>query len=76
MIAPVLVPEYRFGEIFVASAPVTATVALVLALLLHRLLVKLHFYRWVWHPVLFDTALFVAIWALLVRYPQLINGWL
>ena len=68
--------EYMFGEVFMASAPLTATVALILALIVHRVLVALRFYRWVWHPVLFDTALFVAFWALLVRFPQLINGWL
>ena len=68
--------EFNFGEFFIASAPVTATMALIVALVIHRVLMALRFYRWVWHPVLFDTALFVACWALLVRFPQLINGWL
>ena len=68
--------EYSFGEVFIASAPVTDTVAFLLALVVHRVLVWLKFYRWVWHPVLFDTAMFVVFWALLVRFPQAINGWL
>jgi hypothetical protein len=40
-----------------------------IALVVHRLLVALRFYRWVWHPVLFDTAMFVSIWCLITLYP-------
>ena len=61
--------EYAFGDVFIASAPVNAAIALVIALVLHRALVALRFYRWVWHPVLFDTALFVTIWAAMTRWP-------
>lgn len=55
--------EYDFGSVLVAAAPVHASLALVLALLLHRLLIAGGAYRWIWHPVLFDSALFVVVWA-------------
>ncbi|MCW1383573.1 DUF1656 domain-containing protein [Novosphingobium sp. KCTC 2891] len=61
--------EYTFGDVFVAAPPVNAGIALLIALVLHRLLVAIRFYRWVWHPVLFDTAMFVAIWALMTTWP-------
>lgn len=64
-----MIPEYSFGGVLIATVPVTACIALILALLVHRLLVALRFYRWVWHPVLFDTALFVGIWCLITLYP-------
>ncbi|MCJ2176963.1 DUF1656 domain-containing protein [Novosphingobium album (ex Hu et al. 2023)] len=63
-----MIPDYLIGNIFMAAAPVDAVIALVLALLAHRLLTVLRAYRWIWHPVLFDTALFVLIWAALVVF--------
>ncbi len=64
-----MIAEYAFGSVYVAAVPVTATLALALAVIVHRGLMALRFYRWVWHPVLFDTALFVCIWALMTAYP-------
>lgn len=67
--------EYAIGGLFIAAAPVEACIALALALALHRLLVMCRAYRWVWHPVLFDTAMFLVIWALLVCWvPPLFHG--
>lgn len=68
--------EYGFDGVFVAAAPVHACLALLIALILHRLLVALRLYRWVWHPVLFDTALFTIVWALLTLWlPPLLHGY-
>jgi len=64
-----MIPEYAIDGMTIANAPVTATAAFLIALVLHRLLVALRFYRFVWHPVLFDTALFILIWALIVLSP-------
>ncbi|TYC90668.1 DUF1656 domain-containing protein [Novosphingobium sp. BW1] len=61
-----MTPDYLLGVIYVAAAPVEACIALVLTFLLHRLLSALRLYRWIWHAVLFDTALFVIVWAALV----------
>jgi len=68
--------EYDFGSVLVAAAPVHACLALILALALHRLLIAWGAYRWIWHPVLFDTAIFVVIWALASLWlPPLLHGW-
>lgn len=57
--------EYVIGGIYVAAAPVEACLAFVIALILHRLLVRGRLYRWFWHPILVDTALFAIVWAIL-----------
>jgi hypothetical protein len=70
-----VIADYLVGNVLVAAAPVEGCVALCLALVMHRLLIALRFYRWVWHPVLFDTAMFVVIWALLTLVvPSLLSG--
>lgn len=61
-----MIAEYNFAGIYLASAPATAAMALLVALAVHRLLAAARFYRWVWHPALFDAALFVVIWAAIV----------
>jgi hypothetical protein len=64
-----MIQEYVIHGVLVAAAPFTACIALVIALLVHRVLVALRFYRLVWHPVLFDTALFVLVWTLITFHP-------
>ncbi|GGE08996.1 DUF1656 domain-containing protein [Aureimonas endophytica] len=49
-----------FG-VFVPRLLVLGLVALVLNLLLKRLLARLGAYRLVWHPALFDLALFLVL---------------
>ena len=67
--------DYLFGVIYVAAAPVDGLIALVLTFVIHRLLSALRLYRWIWHAVLFDTALFVVVWAMLVHLlPLLLAG--
>ncbi|WP_408585882.1 DUF1656 domain-containing protein [Novosphingobium sp.] len=70
-----MIADYLIGNILVAAAPVDGCIALAVAFVVHRVLAAFRFYRWVWHPVLFDTALFVVIWALLVlTLPSLFPG--
>lgn len=64
-----MIQEYAIHGVLIATAPFTACVALVIALVVHRVLVALHFYRWVWHPVLFDSALFVLVWTFITFHP-------
>jgi len=64
-----MIQEYAIHGVFIAAAPLTAIVAFLIALLLHRILVAFRFYRWVWHPVLFDTAMFVLVWAVITFHP-------
>ncbi|MBC2666136.1 DUF1656 domain-containing protein [Novosphingobium flavum] len=70
-----MIAEYAIGGVYVAAAPVEACMALIVTLLLHRLLVAGRVYRWVWHPMLFDTALFILAWAVLAAaLPALLPG--
>lgn len=64
-----MIQEYAIHGVLIAEAPLTALMALCIAFVLHRVLVALRFYRWVWHPVLFDTAMFVLVWAGLTFHP-------
>jgi len=64
-----MIQEYAIHGVFIAAAPLTALLALCIAFVLRRGLVALRFYRWVWHPVLFDTAMFVLVWALITFHP-------
>ena len=69
MIAGLPMGELTIGGVYLATLPVAALAALLATLLVHRVLVLVRFYRWVWHPALFDMALFVCLWALLVASP-------
>jgi hypothetical protein len=64
-----MIPEYTAYGVLIASAPFTACVALAINIIIHRMLVALRFYRWVWHPILFDTSLFVLVWAFITFHP-------
>ncbi|WP_420384444.1 DUF1656 domain-containing protein [Novosphingobium sp.] len=64
-----MIQEYAIHGVFIAAAPLTAMLAVGITYLLHSGLIALRFYRWVWHPVLFDTAMFVAVWALITFHP-------
>ncbi|QSQ26668.1 DUF1656 domain-containing protein [Pyxidicoccus parkwayensis] len=54
--------ELSFHGVFVSALLVWALVALGLSVLIRRVLRAVHFYRWVWHPALFDLSLFVILW--------------
>lgn len=70
-----MTPDYLLGVIYVAAAPVEGCIALFITFLLHRLLSAFKLYRWIWHAVLFDTALFVIVWAMLVLFlPSVFTG--
>lgn len=64
-----MIAEFAFDGVFVSSALVSAVVALAAAFVLRRVLARVNAYRLVWHPALFDTALFVIVWALVMRLP-------
>ena len=64
-----MIQEYTVHGILIATAPFTACVALVIAFAMHRVLMALRFYRWVWHPILFDSAMFMLVWALITFHP-------
>ena len=61
--------EFNVGGVFISSVLVSALIALAAAFLLRRLLLWAGAYRLIWHPALFDTALFVILWAGVIALP-------
>jgi hypothetical protein len=64
-----MIGESDLGGVFISAALVSALIALVISFVLRRLLALAGAYRFVWHPALFDTALFVILWAAVVASP-------
>ena len=64
-----MIGELDLDGVFLSSVLVSATLALVIVFVLRRLLVWTRAYRLVWHPALFDAALFVIVWAAVARLP-------
>jgi len=64
-----MIGEANLDGVFVSAVLVSALVALGLSLLIRRLLAWLGAYRLIWHAALFDTALFVILWAAVVALP-------
>lgn len=61
--------ELNIDGVFLSSVLVSALIALIASFVLRRVLSKVGAYRLVWHPALFDTALFVILWAAVVTVP-------
>jgi hypothetical protein len=64
-----MIGEFDLHGVFVSSVLVSALAALAAVAVLQRLLGWLGAYRFIWHPALFDTALFVILWAAAVALP-------
>jgi len=62
--------ELNIDGVFLSSVLVSALIALIASFVLRRVLSKVGAYRLVWHPALFDTALFVILWAAVVTVPS------
>lgn len=57
-----MIADVNLFGVFVDVALVTALVAAAVLTILHRVLVATGAYRWVWHPALFNLALFAVLW--------------
>jgi hypothetical protein len=64
-----MIGEVNISGVFLSSVLVSAVIALTASFLLRRVLSKVGAYRFVWHPALFDTALFVILWAAVIAVP-------
>jgi hypothetical protein len=64
-----MIGESDIDGVFISAVLVSALIALGLSFLLRRLLALIGAYRFIWHPALFDTALFVILWAVVVALP-------
>jgi hypothetical protein len=56
-----MIGELDIHGVFVPALLVWALSALVASVLLRRVLRRIGFYRLVWHPALFDAAIFVVL---------------
>ena len=65
-----MIGEFAIDGVFLSSVLVSAVIALAASFVLRRALSKVGAYRFVWHPALFDTALFVILWAVVVTVPS------
>ena len=63
--------EIDLNGVFLSSVLVSALIALAASFVLRRLRSWVGAYRFVWHPALFDTAVFVILWAAVVASPVL-----
>ena len=62
--------ELNIDGVFLSSVLVSAVLALAASFVVRRVLSWAGAYRFVWHPALFDTALFVILWAAIVAVPS------
>ena len=64
-----MIGEFDLSGIFLSPVLISAVIALVLSILLRRGLARVGVYGMVWHPPLFDAALFVIVWAGVAAFP-------
>lgn len=64
-----MIGEFALDGVYLSSVLVSAVAALAIAFVVRRLLSWAGAYRFVWHPALFDAALFVILWAAVIRLP-------
>lgn len=64
--------EVNIFGIYVSSVVVTALLAWIATMVLRRVLERMGAYRHIWHPALFDTCLFVLLWAGVSVLPMVI----
>jgi uncharacterized protein DUF1656 len=56
-----MIGEFEIRGVFIPTLLVLGIGAFFISLVLRVILRRLHFYRFVWHAGLFDTALYVVI---------------
>lgn len=62
-------PELDFSGIFISTLVPTALLGLLLTILVRKLLGRFGAYHQIWHPALFDAALFLILWAIVIALP-------
>ncbi|MFT4190568.1 MAG: DUF1656 domain-containing protein [Comamonas sp.] len=67
-----MIGETSVYGVYLPWLMVLAVLALALSWAARRLLAALGFYRWVWHPALFDLAFYALLLYALSRF----SGWL
>ena len=68
-----MIGEASFYGLYVPWLMLLCGVTLGVQWLVHRALGAIGFYRWVWHPALFDTALYVLLLYVVSRAASLLQ---
>ena len=69
-----MIGEASFYGLYVPWLMLLCGVTLGVQWLVHRALGAIGFYRWVWHPALFDTALYVLLLYVVSRVATLLHS--
>jgi hypothetical protein len=64
-----MIGELDLNGVFLSPVLVSAVIAFVVSIAVRRALGAAGAYRIVWHPALFDTALFIVLWAVVAAFP-------
>ena len=64
-----MIGEFDFYGVFLSPVLISAVIALAVGVVVRKLLALVGLYRVVWHPPLFDAALFVILWAVTAAFP-------
>lgn len=64
-----MIPEVDIAGIFISTLVPTALLTLICTIVLRKLLGRIGAYRHIWHPALFDAALFLILWAVVIALP-------
>ena len=70
-----MIAEYSLSGVFFPVYLVSAVVAYGISLALRVVLTRANAYRFVWHPALFDFAVFVFVWAFVASAPSPLRFW-
>lgn len=70
-----MIAEFSLSGVFFSAVLASAVVAYGVALLLRVILTRANVYRFVWHPALFDLAVFVILWAFIAGFPSPLHPW-
>ena len=63
-----MIGESEIFGVYLNAQLVTSLIALVLTFAVHRVLVFLGFQRHIWHRPLFEIALFIILWGVVLAF--------
>jgi len=64
-----MILEISLDGVFVPAALLWAVLALLASAMAQQVLSRVGFYGFVWHPALFNFALFVVLWSAIAAIP-------
>ena len=70
-----MIGEVEFGGVFLPTILIAGVVGFITTLVTRRILRVAGAYKYIWHAGLFDVAMFVAMWWLVVLASSKYYGW-